>query len=57
MLLPNPQEAFARLRGLGVTWYVRIGATGPAFDPQKGDAVFKTADAAVYRIEPSKPPK
>lgn len=38
------------LRGRGVTWYVWLGPTGPAFDPDRRRATVTDGDSAVYRI-------
>jgi hypothetical protein len=45
------QAAFLTLRRAGVTLLVALGGTGPRFDPGASRATFRTAGAAVYRIE------
>ncbi len=40
--------ALARLRELGVQWYVVAGASGPRWDPQRRGAAFVEGDVAVY---------
>jgi hypothetical protein len=40
--------AHARLRELGVQWYVVVDRTGPQWDAQRRQAVFAQGDVAVY---------
>jgi hypothetical protein len=40
--------ALARLRGLGIRWYVVMDGRGPAWDPQRLLAVFRDRRVAVY---------
>ena len=40
--------ALARLRELGVQWYVVADSAGPHWDPERRDAVFAQGDLAVY---------
>jgi hypothetical protein len=47
-------DAFLRLRGIGVRFLVVLGDHGPRFDPDASKAAFKTHGAAVYRIDPPK---
>jgi hypothetical protein len=43
--------AFLRLRTIGVKFLVALGDRGPLFDADGSRAAFRTAGAAVYRIE------
>jgi len=40
--------ALARLRELGVQWYVVVDRAGPRWDAQRQQAVFAQGDVAVY---------
>jgi hypothetical protein len=40
--------ALARLRGLGIRWYVVMDGRGPAWDPQRLLAVFRDRRVVVY---------
>lgn len=40
--------ALARLRELGVQWYVVVDSAGPRWDPQRRQAAFAEGDFAVY---------
>ena len=48
----NPDEAFDRLRRMGVTFLVVLGQQGPLFDPHHARPAFRAGSAAVYRIAP-----
>jgi hypothetical protein len=41
-------QAAARLRDLGVQWYVTAGEKGPRWDPQRRGAAFVSGEIAVY---------
>ncbi len=46
---PSPSAALARLREMGVQWYVVAGSAGPRWDPERHLAVFRERSVAVYR--------
>lgn len=47
--------ALARLRELGVQWYVVVDSAGPRWDPQRQQAVFAQGDFAVYSSRATSP--
>jgi hypothetical protein len=47
--------ALARLRELGVSWYVVAGKTGPRWDRARGQAAFSDREVAVYSMRPTRP--
>jgi hypothetical protein len=44
----SASAALARLRDMGVPWYVVAGSDGPRWDPQRRLAVFRHGKVAVY---------
>lgn len=46
--------ALARLRGLGVQWYVIAAPEGPGWDPERRDATFSEGTVAVYSTNPAR---
>jgi len=48
----DPDEAFDKLRRMGITFLVVLGQRGPHFDPRQARPAFRADGAAVYRIAP-----
>jgi hypothetical protein len=48
--MDNADEAFRKLRTIGVRFLVVLGKLGPPFDPDRSKATFQSDDATVYRI-------
>jgi hypothetical protein len=48
-------DALARLRELGVSWYVVVGKAGPLWDPARGQAAFSNGEVAVYSTRLARP--
>lgn len=48
----DPDEAFDKLRRMGITFLVVLGQQGPHFDPSHARPAFRARGAAVYRIAP-----
>lgn len=44
----SASAALARLREIGIPWYVVVGSAGPRWDPQRREAAFAAGDVAVY---------
>jgi hypothetical protein len=40
--------ALARLRAMGIQWYVVAGSAGPQWDPERRQAAFAAGDVAIY---------
>jgi hypothetical protein len=47
--------AVARLRALGIGWYVVADHQGPRWDPERRQAAFVQGKVAVYAAHPSRP--
>jgi hypothetical protein len=44
----SASAALARLREMGIQWYVVAGSAGPRWDPKRRHAAFAAGDVAVY---------
>ena len=48
----SPTQALARLRSLGIQWYVVAEKRGPRWDPERRRAAFAQGMVAVYAVGP-----
>lgn len=51
---PTAASALARLRQLGLQWYIISDDEGPGWDPERRQAVFAEGIVAVYSTDPER---
>ena len=51
---PTAASALARLRQLGIQWYIISDDEGPGWDPERRQAVFTEGVVAVYSTDPQR---